>query len=117
MNGKLKMELLSVFDIGGEVIKDNETYVLKDNKTLKNLILSSTDLKPGQSTRGHSHAGQEEVYFFVSGDATMEIDGEKQCVTGGDVVLIPDGVFHRVHNASETENCYFVCVFDGKRNH
>lgn len=58
---------LSVTDIGGEVVKDNETYLLKDNKTLKNLVLSSTKLYRGQQTRGHRHQGQEEVYFFVSG--------------------------------------------------
>ena len=34
----------------------------------------------------------------------------------GDVVLIEDGVFHRVH-AGMYEELYFVCVFDGKRNH
>ena len=45
---------LNVLDIGGDVIKDNETYILKDNKTLNNLVLSSTDLKPGKSTTGHA---------------------------------------------------------------
>lgn len=107
---------LRIADIGGEVVKDNETYVLKDNKTLKNLVVSSTALKPRQSTRGHSHAGQEEVYYFVSGTGEMELDDKKFNVQGGDVVLIEDGVFHRVHNFSNTE-LYFVCVFDGKRNH
>ena len=107
---------LSIYNIGGEVVKDNETYVLKDNKTLKNLVLSSTELKPGQSTRGHSHAGQEEVYYFISGTGTMELDEEKFNIQGGDVVLIPDGAFHKVHNQSPTP-LYFVCVFDGKRNH
>lgn len=108
---------IGLYDIGGEVVKDNETYLLKDNKTLKNLILSSTDLKPGQSTRGHSHAGQEEVYYFVSGTGRMELDGDKFDVQGGDVVLIPDGAFHRVHNTQAHSPLYFVCVFDGKRNH
>ena len=106
----------SICDIGGVVVKDNETYVLKDNTALKNLILSSTDLKPKQSTRGHSHPGQEEVYYFVSGNGIMELDNEKIPVCPGDVILIKDGVFHRVHNTEE-ENLYFVCVFDGKRNH
>lgn len=107
----------SIYDIGGEIVKDNETYLLKDNKTLKNLVLSSTDLKPGQSTRGHKHEGQEEVYYFVSGIGTMELDDKTINVQGGDVVLIEDGVFHRVHNYSKTNTLYFVCVFDGKRNH
>lgn len=55
----------NIHDVGGEVVKDNETYLLKDNRTLRNLVLSSTKLYRGQSTRGHRHAGQEEVYFFV----------------------------------------------------
>ena len=108
---------LNIYDIGGDVVKDNETYLLKDNKTLKNLVLSSTELKAGQSTRGHTHAGQEEVYYFVSGMGEIELDDRRLAVQGGDVVLIEDGVFHRVHNKSNTHPFYFVCVFDGKRNH
>jgi mannose-6-phosphate isomerase-like protein (cupin superfamily) len=107
----------SIYDIGGVVVKDNETYALKDNTTLKNLILSSTDLKPNQSTRGHKHLGQEEVYYFVSGTGEMEIDEQRFNVQGGDIVLIPDGAFHRVHNKDRESTLYFVCVFDGKRNH
>ena len=103
-------------DVGGDVVKDNETYLLKDNKTLKNLVLSSTKLYKGQSTRGHSHAGQEEVYIFVQGTGIMIIDEEKFRVISGDIMLIPDGAFHRVINDGE-QNLLFNCVFDGKRNH
>lgn len=106
----------SVSNIGGEIVKDDETYLLKDNKLLKNLVLSSTDLKPNKSTRGHSHAGQEEVYFFISGRGRMEVGDDLFEVQEGDVVLIPDGSFHRVHNYTE-RMLSFVCVFDGKRNH
>ena len=104
------------FDIGGEVVKDNETYLLKDNKTLKNLVLSSTRLYRGQMTRGHSHAGQEEVYFFVQGTGMMIVDEEKFRVAAGDVILIPDGAFHRVINDGEM-HLVFNCVFQGTRNH
>jgi oxalate decarboxylase/phosphoglucose isomerase-like protein (cupin superfamily) len=106
-------------DIGGEVVKDNETYVLKDNRTLNNLVLSSTKLYRGQQTRGHRHAGQEEVYFFVTGHGEMivgEEDSDPFTVQAGDVVLIPDGAFHRVINTGELD-MLFNCVFDGKRNH
>jgi quercetin dioxygenase-like cupin family protein len=106
---------LNIMDIGGEVVKDNETYLLKDNKTLNNLVVSSTDLKPKQSTRGHKHEGQEEVYYFVKGSGKMELNEESFMVKAGDVVLIEDGVFHRVHGGPK--GIYFVCVFDGKRNH
>lgn len=104
------------YDVGGEVVKKDDRYIVKDNKTLKNLIVSSTTLHPGKSTSGHSHAGQEEVYHFVYGQGEMEVDGDRFSVLPGDIVLIPDGAFHRVHN-THVVNLYFVCVFDGKRNH
>ena len=107
---------LNINDIEGEIVKDNETYTLRDNKTLKNLVVSSTSLHPGMSTRGHTHPGQEEVYYFVHGNGSIEIDQESYYVRPGDVYLIPDGAFHRVHNITDKE-LYFVCVFDGKRNH
>lgn len=109
----------SIHDVGGEVVKNNEVYLLKDNRDLNNLILSSTQLYPGKHTRGHRHAGQEEVYFFVAGQGEMivgEDNDQSFPVVAGDVVLIPDGAFHRVINTG-TSDLIFNCVFDGKRTH
>lgn len=110
---------LKVYDIGGEIVKDNETYLLRDNKSLKNLVLSSTLLYRNQSTRGHRHPGQEEIYFFVQGSGKMIVGDENSepfNVYTGDIVFIPNGAFHRVINDGEM-NLLFNCVFDGKRNH
>jgi oxalate decarboxylase/phosphoglucose isomerase-like protein (cupin superfamily) len=113
------MKKYHIHDIGGEVVKDNEVYRLKDNRDLNNLILSSTYLYRGQQTRGHRHQGQEEVYFFVYGRGKMivgdEVD-EPFDVGPGDVVLIPDGAFHRVINNGDS-HMLFNCVFQGTRNH
>ena len=103
-------------NIGGDVVKSNAVYTLRDNKTLKNLVLSQTILHVGQNTNGHYHIGQEEVYFFMYGQGTMLVGGEQFSVTGGDIVLIPDGLFHKVWNTGESD-LVFNCVFDGKRNH
>ena len=110
------MKQVTVKDIGGEIIKDNDQYLLKDNKFGNKLVLSSTFLRANQSTNGHEHKGQEEVYFFVDGQGQMEIDDKKFDVKAGDVICIEDGEFHRVHNTGHY-GLYFVCVFDGGRNH
>ena len=113
------MKKYSFHDIGGEIVKDNEVYLLKDNHDLNNLVLSSTKLYRNQQTRGHRHAGQEEVYFFIAGTGRMivgEETDESFVVQAGDIVLIPDGAFHRVINDGDT-NLIFNCVFDGRRNH
>ena len=107
------MEKVSTNDIGGEVVKEDERYVVKDNKLLKNLILSSTKLNPNMSTSGHKHKGQEEVYIFLEGWGTMELDEKTIDVQKGDVVLIQDGVYHRVH--ANDSGCTFMCIFDGQR--
>lgn len=103
-------------DIGGEIVKDNETYLLKDNRTLQNIVLSSTRLYSGRFTRGHSHEGQEEIYFFIKGSGIMIVGESRFKVASGDVILIPDGEFHQVINDG-AKDLVFNCVFDGKRNH
>ena len=105
-----------------KIVKDNKTYTLLDNTELKNLVVSKTILHPGQETTGHKHEGQEEVYQFVSGRGKMEVNpdwrrGAGFFVAPGDIVLIPDGYFHKVWNESETEDLVFICIFNGKRNH
>ena len=70
-------ELININDIGGSITKEDDRYIVKDNNLLKNLVVSSTDLKPMKSTSGHEHKGQEEVYFFVKGNGRMELDGKE----------------------------------------
>jgi mannose-6-phosphate isomerase-like protein (cupin superfamily) len=104
------------WNIGGDVVKDDARYIVKDNTELNNLVVSSTLLAAKKSTTGHRHVGQEEVYVFVSGSGQMELDHKIFDVTAGDTVLIEDNVFHKVHNNTDF-GLKFICIFDGKRNH
>ena len=118
---RIKLDNNNEFECS-KIVKQNETYTLLDNTKLNNLVVSKTILHPGQETTGHKHEGQEEVYQFVSGRGKMEVNpdwrrGAGFFVAPGDIVLIPDGYFHKVWNESETEDLVFVCVFDGKRNY
>jgi oxalate decarboxylase/phosphoglucose isomerase-like protein (cupin superfamily) len=45
-----------------------------------------------------------------------EEDSEPFVVEAGDIVLIPDGAFHRVINDGDM-HLVFNCVFQGTRNH
>ena len=103
------------FQVKGIVVKADHRYIVEDNTTLKNLVLSSTRLHAGKETTGHNHSGQEEVYFFISGQGEMQLDDNKFSVEPGDTVLIKDGVFHKVYNTGDME-LYFVCVLHGARH-
>jgi mannose-6-phosphate isomerase-like protein (cupin superfamily) len=103
-------------NIGGQVVKANAVYTLRDNTELKNLVLSQTILHVAQNTNGHYHEGQEEVYFFMYGQGRMQVGDETFEVTASDIVLIKDGLFHKVWNTGESD-LVFNCIFEGKRNH
>jgi mannose-6-phosphate isomerase-like protein (cupin superfamily) len=107
---------MDTYNIEGKIVKEDDRYIVKDNTSLNNLVISTTTLHPDKSTSGHKHAGQEEVYIFMKGSGRMELDGKEFNVKEGDLILIEDGVFHRVHNTG-TVDLYMVCVFDGGRNH
>jgi oxalate decarboxylase/phosphoglucose isomerase-like protein (cupin superfamily) len=102
-------------ELSGKVIRNNETYIVEDNTFLNNLVLSKTTLHPGKETTGHSHEGLEEVYFFIKGEGKMLLKTETTetnlSVGEGDIVLIPDGAFHKVFNHEGKEDLEFVCVF------
>ena len=111
-----------------KVIHSNETYDVIDNTDLDKLIVSKTILHPGKATGGHNHSGQEEVYIFTKGEGTMVVGTNTYNVKAGDIILIPDGDFHKVFNIGKTDlgknvfsynnnDLEFICVFDGGRNH
>ena len=101
--------------IGGNIAKEDHRYVVTDNTYLKNLVLSKTSLQAQKETTGHRHPGQEEVYTFINGEGRMEVDYLEFPVKAGNVVLIPDGAFHKVKNTGDYV-LEFICVFDGKRH-
>tara|TARA_R110000737_G_scaffold296643_1_gene303260 strand:- start:105 stop:452 length:348 start_codon:yes stop_codon:yes gene_type:complete len=98
----------------GEVVKSNDTYTVIDYTELKSLVISQTTLFVGKNTTGHSHIGQEEVYFFTQGDGSLILDGLEFFVSAGDVWAIPDGAHHKVCNTGE-DTMVFQCVFNGER--
>jgi len=103
-----------------KVVHSDETYNVIDNKNLNELIVSKTELHAGKETSGHNHSGQEEVYIFTNGRGSMIVGTKTYDVSMGDIVLIPDGEFHKVWNTGDETydgDLIFVCVFNGGRNH
>jgi len=109
----MNMEKFNIFNIDGHIVKEDDRYLVRDNTELNNLVVSSTKLNPNKSTTGHKHKGQEEVYMFLKGSGYMWLDKKKFQIHPNQIVLIEDGVFHKVE--AKDEGLYFVCVFQGTR--
>lgn len=100
----------------GTVVRDDERYRILDY-VAGSVTLSVTELRPGQSTRGHSHPWPE-AYLVESGEGVLEEvppEGETPIWTEirqGAMALIKAGYFHRVHT---TGGIRFWCLFSGRR--
>ncbi len=108
---------ISEFGKAGKVVRQNDTYTVTDVSVLNKMNVSLTVLHPGKETSGHRHEGSEEVYNFEEGSGEMQLDDERFAVKEGDIVIIPDGSFHKVFNTGR-KDLLFVCVFEkyGERN-
>ena len=54
--------------------------------------------EPGQSQKGHRHAGSDKIYFVLEGTGEFRVDGEEARLGPGNVVFCPAGSEHGVSN-------------------
>jgi mannose-6-phosphate isomerase-like protein (cupin superfamily) len=91
-----------------------EPFTTKDGSTIRELqhtaeqSLAEATLEPGAATQRHYHALSEEVYFFLDGGGSIEIDRETRDIGAGDAVLIPAGARHTMV-AGETGARFLCC--------
>lgn len=65
-------------------------------------------LYPGSSIGTHPHEGDEEIYFVISGQGVMTVDGEEQAIGPGSAVLTRSGSTHGLCNSGPGELRIFV---------
>ena len=65
-------------------------------------------LYPGSSIGEHPHAGDDEIYFVISGTGIMVVDDEEQRIGPGSVVLTLSGSSHGLRNDAEEDLRIFV---------
>jgi mannose-6-phosphate isomerase-like protein (cupin superfamily) len=89
-----------------------EPFVTADGSTIRELCgiptggtelqsLAEATLAPGQATTPHYHRESEEIYFILSGEGEMEIEGGRAAVSPGDAIPIPRGSRHRIRNVGD----------------
>lgn len=93
-----------------KLVKSDERYEVYD-LGMENLVASMTVLHPNKETTGHAHSETEEVYFFLKGRGKIQLDNEEQEVKKDDLILIPQGCFHKVFNKG-SEDLIFLCIFE-----
>jgi len=71
-------------------------------------------IPPGASCGEHTHSETEEIYYILSGRATMYLDGTPLEVSAGDLITTPIGSRHAIANHADQDMQLFVVeVFPG----
>lgn len=79
------------------------------NSSIRKQSLAEARLAPGAATTPHHHKVTEEIYYILSGSASMTLGSETRPVGPGDAIAIPPGLRHTIHNTGSTE-LVFLCT-------
>lgn len=90
-------------------LEEREPFITADGSSIRELVgvpsgnatqqsVAEATVPPGGKTIEHYHRTTEEVYLFLGGEGRMRLGDEEAAVCGGDTVVIPPGVRHRLWN-------------------
>ncbi len=72
-------------------------------------MFSLVELEPGKEVGFHTHSGENETYFFLSGTGVYSDNGTDVPILPGMTTFCPDGEGHGVKNTGN-ELIRFICM-------
>ncbi|MFL0804150.1 MAG: cupin domain-containing protein [Agarilytica sp.] len=94
--------MIKKFDIEREYYFQEGCFITEVSNSADDELISivRARVEPGKTTKWHSLSATIERYVILEGEGDVELgDAPAQRVTVGDVVIIPQGVRQRIHNA------------------
>ena len=91
-----------------------ERRTIMDKSQAKELSFHTVRLAPGAEIAVHTHEGQAESFYVISGDGACVMDGEETPFAAGCVGYAPEGVVHGIKNTG-TGPLEVLCIFTPPR--
>jgi mannose-6-phosphate isomerase-like protein (cupin superfamily) len=84
------------------------SHILMDAGELgsRNLVMTWVEVPPGANQSLHSHEDSEQAYVIVRGSGEMEVAGDREQVSAGDLVFIPPATDHGIKNDGSEDLVY-----------
>lgn len=88
------------FGIDYKLLKGQEFYDPEiENYCMEGMLyVAYAMLQEGKAYEAHAHGDHEEVYYIISGNGEMTVNGERRPIRDGDAVFIPAGDTHSIAN-------------------
>ena len=87
---------------GGEGVTVFDHILEKSELKTNCRMFTKITLEPGASIGHHSHTREEDIYYILSGIATVYDNGETHTIYPGDVAWVGDGGSHGIANNEQT---------------
>lgn len=102
-----------------KLVMDSDRYrisdvPLKNERGVIEFTVSQTILHARQSTTGHSHEQEWEIYSILDGTGIMNIDGVPAFIEPGNHVFVGRGKWHQVINYNAGSDLIFLCYYPGE---
>ena len=95
--------MAGAFKPGSSLTRDQQDWgifaqVSGPRDGLEGIVAIEATFLPGKSHDFHRHPGQEEVIYVIEGSIEQWVLEEKQVLTAGDSVVIPESAVHATFN-------------------
>ncbi len=99
--GDLKIDIVTN-RFGGQGDVKMTQILEKEEFYGKGRLFARNAIEPGCSLGLHQHKGDMEAYYIISGQGTVDDNGQEVVVGPGDVVFTKDGESHSIANNGTT---------------
>ena len=86
--------------IGGEILGN------------KGRLYSKIVMQPGDSIGYHQHVGEQEIFYFLSGEGMVKDNEETIKIYPGDVMITPDQSYHSIENTGTGELVFMALILN-----
>ena len=105
---------------GGELYLDSSIFLEEEEALHAGSYFGRVTWIPGATMGYHEQncnpSGDFELFYMVDGTMTAHLDGEKDILEPGDIMLCPNGVWNGLDNDSAENATALVMIFNQRRN-
>jgi len=102
--------------LGGKGTLTNTTFLNNEDACGAGRLFVKSMLTPGSSIGCHTHKGDFENYYILSGKALVSDNGEEFVLEPGDSILCRNGQSHSIENVGDTNLEYIALIIFDKEN-
>lgn len=105
----MKVDLHKEF-LGGEGTLKNVHFLDKEDAAGAGRLFVKSTLSPGSSIGNHTHKGDFEVYYILSGKALVDDNGQMVELGAGDSILTKNASSHSIKNNGDVDLEYIALI-------